>query len=114
MGNGPDIMDIGAPVRRLFVIPLRHPIPEMAQQIRPRPFLKRLYDAVYEESRIARSSLDFHRRKSTEAIVESLRPGAVQPLIVKPDGTIIQGNTRIKVLEERGYPVNDLPRETLE
>ena len=40
--------------------------------------------------------------------------GAVQPLIVKPDGTIIQGNTRIKVLEERGYPVNDLPRETLE
>jgi hypothetical protein len=30
---------------------------------------------------------------------------------VKPDGRIFQGNTRIKVLEERGYPVNDLPRD---
>ena len=26
-------------------------------------------------------------------------------------GRIFQGNTRIKVLEERGYPVNDLPRD---
>jgi hypothetical protein len=31
--------------------------------------------------------------------------------IVKPDGRIVQENTRIKVLEERGYPVNDLPRD---
>ena len=28
--------------------------------------------------------------------------------MVKADGTIMQGNTRIKVLEERGYPVNEL------
>jgi hypothetical protein len=35
-------------------------------------------------------------------------------LKVKPDGRIFDGNTRIKVLEERGYPINDLPRETLE
>jgi hypothetical protein len=46
--------------------------------------------------------------------VDSLRPGALQPLIVKPDGTVVQGNTRVKVLEERGYPINDLPREPSE
>jgi len=32
---------------------------------------------------------------------------------VKPDGRIFQGNTRIKVLEERSYPVNDLPRDLI-
>jgi len=31
--------------------------------------------------------------------------------MVKPDGTVMQGNTRVKVLEERGYPVNDLERD---
>jgi len=32
---------------------------------------------------------------------------------VKADGRVFQGNTRIKVLEERGYPVNDLPRDEI-
>ena len=105
-------MDIGAPIRRLFVIPLRHPIPGMAP--RTRSPLRRLHEAVYDQSRTAYNSLEYQRRRSTEEIVESLRPGALQPLIVKPDGTVVQGNTRIKVLEERGYPINDLPREPSE
>ena len=108
----PDIMDIGAPVRRLFVIPLRHSILEMAE--RTHAPLRRLHDAVYEDGRTARKSLEFHRDRSTQEIVDSLRPGALSPLIVKPDGTILQGNTRIKVLEERGYPIDDLPREPAE
>ncbi len=29
------------------------------------------------------------------------------------DGRVFQGNTRIKVLEERGYSVNDLPRDEI-
>jgi len=109
---GPDLMDIGAPIRRLFVIPLKHPVPGMAS--RTRPPLRRLHEAVYDQSRTAQKSLEYHRGRSTEEIVESLRPRALQPLIVKPDGTIVQGNTRIKVLEERGYPINDLPREPSE
>jgi hypothetical protein len=36
---------------------------------------------------------------------------AEEPLVVKPDGRVVQGNTRIKVLQERGFPVDDLPRE---
>ena len=77
------------------------------------PPLRRIHDAVYEQEPKARRSLDYHRTRSTEEIVESLRPGPSndEPLRVKSDGRIFQGNTRIKVLEERGYPVNDLPRE---
>jgi hypothetical protein len=44
----------------------------------------------------------------------SFRSRGSEHLIVKPDGRVLQGNTRIKVLEERGYPANDLPRETFE
>jgi hypothetical protein len=58
-------------------------------------------------------SLGYHRTKTTEEIVESLRPGLDESLNVKPDGRVFQGNTRIKVLEERGYPVDDLPRDPI-
>ena len=36
--------------------------------------------------------------------------GNQEALTVKPDGTVMQGNTRTKVLEERGIGVNSLPR----
>jgi len=75
------------------------------------PPLRRIHESVYEIDPQARRSLEYHRSRTTEQIVESLRRDADEPLIVKPDGTIPQGNTRIKVLEERGYAVNDLPRE---
>ena len=78
------------------------------------PPLRRIHEAVYEQSARARASLEYHRSRTTEEIVESLRPDARQPLMVKPDGRIFQGNTRIKVLEERGYPINDLPRKTID
>ena len=79
---------------------------------RPPP-LRRIHERVYERDPNARKSLEYHRTRSTEDIVESLRkvPGNREYLIVKPDGRVVQGNTRIKVLEERGYQVNDLPRE---
>ena len=80
------------------------------------PPLRRIHESVYEQEPDACKSLEYHRTKSTQEIVDSLRPipGGSEHLIVKPDGRVIQGNTRIKVLEERGYPVNDLPRELLE
>ena len=49
--------------------------------------------------------------QSTSDIVRSLRPGAEEALRVKSDGRIFNGDTRIKVLEERGYNVNSLSRE---
>ena len=75
------------------------------------PPLRRIHDSVYEQDPKARRSLEYHRTRSTEDIVASLRPGEEEPLRVKPDGRVFQGNTRIKVLEERGYPIHDLPRD---
>ena len=79
------------------------------------PPLRRIHpDKTYVEDPAARRNLEYHRTRSTPEIVDSLRPGASEPLIMKPDGRIVQGNTRIKVLEERGYPINDLPRDISE
>jgi hypothetical protein len=79
------------------------------------PPLRRIHpDSTYTNDPTAWRSLDYHQRKTTDELVDSLAPGSNEPLIVKPDGRIINGNTRIKVLEERGYPVNDLPREIFE
>ena len=57
------------------------------------------------------SKLDKLRRMSTEEIVDSLRPGAPQPLRVKEDGTVVEGNHRIFILLERAFDVDGLPRE---
>jgi hypothetical protein len=58
-------------------------------------------------------ALAYWRRQSTEDIVESLKPGGPEALQVKPDGRILNGNIPIKVLEERGFDINSLPREVL-
>jgi hypothetical protein len=58
-------------------------------------------------------TLEYWRRQLTADIVNSLRPGQPEALKVKSDGRIMNGNTRIKVLEERGFDVNSLPREVL-
>jgi hypothetical protein len=79
------------------------------------PPLRRIHDVIYERDPDARRSLEYHRTRPTNEIVESLRPapGNEEQLRVKPDERIFQGNTRIKVFEERGYPVNDLPRDAI-
>jgi hypothetical protein len=81
----------------------------------PKPPLRCIHDTVYEQDPDARRSLEYYRSRPTDEIVKSLRPipGNEEQLRVKPDGRVFQGNTRIKVLQERGYPVNDLPRDVI-
>jgi len=78
-----------------------------------RPSLKRIHSDATITSGSIRFSYDFWRQQATDDIVQSLRPGANEALRSKPDGRIINGNTRIKVLEERGFDVNTLPREVI-
>ena len=59
----------------------------------------------------SRFSLAYWRAQETKEIVESLRPGKPEALRVKPDGRIINGNVRIKVLEERGFDIDGLECE---
>lgn len=70
------------------------------------PPLKRLHpDATLEGS-----SLSYWRRQTSHKIIQSLRPESKEPLRVKDDGTVMDGNTRIKALEERGIDVDNLRR----
>lgn len=65
---------------------------------------------MHPEGSLDVSTLQYHRRKNTDEIVASLEPDAGEPLLVKFDGTVMDGNTRIHVLRERGYDVDTLPR----
>jgi hypothetical protein len=53
-------------------------------------------------------------RLSTDEIVESLLPGRVGSLKTRPDGTMVDGHHRVKILRDRGYNVDGLPREIVE
>lgn len=54
------------------------------------------------------------RSKDTKELIDSLLPGKPHALKVTTEGTIMDGNHRIKVLLERGIDVDDLPREIWE
>jgi hypothetical protein len=51
--------------------------------------------------------------RSTPELIDLLRPGQPEALRVRPDGTIINGHHRIKILRDRGVDVDALPREVI-
>jgi hypothetical protein len=78
------------------------------------PPLQRIHpDSTYAADATAKASLKYWRTRPTQEIVDSLKPGGQEPLLTKPDGRMMNGNTRTKVLQERGHDINSLPREVL-
>ena len=57
--------------------------------------------------------LEEYGRRSTDALVESLRPGKTHSLKARPDGTILDGHHRIRILRDRGVDVDALTREII-
>lgn len=55
--------------------------------------------------------LEKFRRLQTETIIASLAPKQDGALKARADGTILDGHHRIKILRERGFDVDVLPRE---
>jgi ParB-like chromosome segregation protein Spo0J len=51
------------------------------------------------------------RELATEVLITSLKPGQTGSLKARPDGTMVDGHHRIKVLRDRGIDVDSLPRE---
>jgi ParB-like chromosome segregation protein Spo0J len=74
-----------------------------------RPPLKPLHS---DESLI-KSKLDEYGRRSTEELIDSLKPGQSGSLKARPDGTIVDGHHRIKILRDRAVDVDSLPREII-
>ena len=77
------------------------------------PPLRRIHSDRTLKTGSSRIALEYWRQQPTADIVQSLQPGHIEALQVKPDGRIMSGNTRIMVLEERGFDINSLPREVL-
>ena len=71
------------------------------------PRLKRVHsDDTIKNSN--KSGYEYWNNRSTQEIVDSLKPGSEEPMVVRPDGTILNGNTRALILEERGIDINSL------
>jgi RHS repeat-associated protein len=62
---------------------------------------------IHSPATISGAAMNSVRAMSTEEIIYSLKYGE-QPGIIKPDGTVMNGNTRLAVLQERGVDINKL------
>lgn len=69
---------------------------------------------LHSEKDLIELKLEYFRRISTEDLIESLKPEKEGALKTKPDGVMMDGHHRIKVLIERGVDVDKLPREIWE
>jgi len=54
------------------------------------------------------------RKLSNGEIVASLAPGSQSSLKARPSGLMLDGHHRIKVLRERGFDVDSLPRDSID
>ena len=54
-----------------------------------------------------------YRKLDTDVLIRSLAPGEEGSLRVRPDGTMLDGHHRIRILRERGVDVDRLPRDIL-
>jgi hypothetical protein len=69
---------------------------------------------LHTEESLIPSKLATYRKLSTAALIESLQPSVKDSLKARPDGTMLDGHHRVKVLRERGVDVDSLPREVIE
>jgi hypothetical protein len=68
---------------------------------------------LHRDDQLIKGKLEKFEKASTDELVESLEPGKQGSLKVRPDGTMIDGHHRIKVLRGRGVDVDALPREVI-
>jgi hypothetical protein len=66
---------------------------------------------LHADCTLLKLKLDGFAKLSDQHLIDSLRPGEVGSLKVRPDGTMVDGHHRIKVLRDRGVDVHSLPRE---
>ncbi len=67
----------------------------------------------YSDYQLIPLKLEQFRHLTTESLIASLRPGQSGALKTRPDGTILDGHHRLKVLQERGIDIHALPREVI-
>lgn len=69
--------------------------------------------ALHSEISLSQAKLGQLDKLTDQEIMGSLQPGQAGALKVRPDGMIIDGHHRIKILRDRGVNVDALPREII-
>jgi hypothetical protein len=69
--------------------------------------------SLHPDGSLSQPKLQEYQRLSTQVLIASLAPGQTGALKARPDGTIMDGHHRIKILRDRGIDVDSLPREVL-
>ena len=68
---------------------------------------------LHSDDSLIQLKLSQYAKLTTEELVESLKPDQLGSLKVRPDGTMVDGHHRIKILRDRGFDVDSLPREII-
>lgn len=68
---------------------------------------------LHSDNSLITSKLDQYGKLSDLELIDSLKPGQPGALKVRPDGTIVDGHHRIKILRYRGVDVDSLAREVI-
>lgn len=66
---------------------------------------------LHPDSSLSPAKLADYGKARTQELMDSLKPGQPGSLKVRPDGTMVDGHHRIKILRDRGVDVDQLPRE---
>lgn len=69
--------------------------------------------SLHHDSALSQAKLSQFSKLSTHELLGSPCPGQAGALKVRPDGTMMDGHHRIKILRDRGVAVDVLPREIL-
>jgi hypothetical protein len=68
---------------------------------------------LHEFALLSASKLSIFERLDTETLKQSLAPNQEHCLKARPDGTMLDGHHRIRVLRMRKVDVDALPREII-
>ena len=69
--------------------------------------------SLHAEGTLNQAKVQMFSRLSDSELIESLKPGQPGALKTRPDGTVMDGHHRVKVLRDRGIAVDELPRDVI-
>jgi len=68
---------------------------------------------LHSDDALNRGKLDTFSKLSDKELIDSLQPGQSGSLKARPDGTVLDGHHRLRILRDRGVNLDALPREII-
>jgi ParB-like chromosome segregation protein Spo0J len=65
--------------------------------------------SLHPEGSLSHAKLLQYSKLSTQDLIDSLQPGQPGALKVRPNGTVVDGHHRLKILYDRGIDIDALP-----